>query len=608
VKCVAVTEAVNIRYKLTGPRSGTAAALLAAICDKSNWEGGASRYNDYGTFTLGAPGDDPDIQVTASLNFGAIPANTTTSDNVQVTNNGASANLNILATNLGGANPGKFSVTTSPLPTGIIPGASANLTVQFDPAGEVGVFTADLGIQRNDPSDPWTTVTLSGTGAPSSPLILSQIMYNPSSPEPDWEWVEVYNPSGSPVSLAGYVLDDNDTQAHVAANIAAGSVPAGGVAYLYNADAISEAAFKLAWGNVNAVAVTGWMKMQLSNSGDRVGLWENFSHYAGDHQTHALAADSVTYDDVSGWPADDGFGAIYVTTLAGDRNLGASWKLAVSADAGNATVTGGLVKKSNTSTNNTGLDWASIIAGPATGAPAVADAYSTNSTTVVVVFDKDVDQTTAEVAGNYELSDGAETSAFATATRDASDKKVVYLSGPTNPNLFDDITSDILTVNNVQPDGLGDPAVNSQSSRFYAGVLPIQLIQQNALSPSAKLTVRGIVTADEEDRQVWIADAPGAWNGIQVYDVTGTIGNLVNVSDDVTITGSVTEYFGLTEIQYPALLAVHSTMNPLYTPPVVTCADLDSTFGSNTAPAESFESVLVTLNNATIVSGSNINY
>ena len=103
-----------------------------------------------------------------------------------------------------------------------------------------------------------TGLTLMLISAPASAtMVFSEIMYNPNSPEADWEWIELYNPLLADHDLSGYVIDDINSLAHVAANIASGVVPAGGSAVLYNADAITLGEFEVAWGSgINLIPVT----------------------------------------------------------------------------------------------------------------------------------------------------------------------------------------------------------------------------------------------------------------------------------------------------------------------------------------------------------------
>jgi len=40
-------------------------------------------------------------------------------------------------------------------------------------------------------------------------LLISEVLYDPPAPEPDREWLELYNPTSSGINLAGYKLEDN---------------------------------------------------------------------------------------------------------------------------------------------------------------------------------------------------------------------------------------------------------------------------------------------------------------------------------------------------------------------------------------------------------------
>ncbi|UCH49647.1 MAG: DUF4347 domain-containing protein, partial [Betaproteobacteria bacterium] len=201
-------------------------------------------------------------------------------------------------------------------------------------------------------------------------LIFSEIMFNPDSGEPAWEWIEVYNPTNATIDLAGYVLDDINSLAHTAANIAAGSVDPGTTAVLFNADAITAADFEAAWtAGINLIAVSGWSELQLNNDGDTVSLWASFADYSGDHQTHANALVSVTYDDVAPWPVPDGASSIYLTDLSADPANAANWALST---VGTPTPLGDTAYLSSLAAGNSGAD----VGSPGDGGTAPTLTYS----------------------------------------------------------------------------------------------------------------------------------------------------------------------------------------------------------------------------------------
>ncbi|MDF0717303.1 BspA family leucine-rich repeat surface protein, partial [Muricauda sp. 334s03] len=167
-----------------------------------------------------------------------------------------------------------------------------------------------------------------GCAAQPTTLTITEIMYNPSSTEDDWEWIEVYNPTNTDLDISGYVIDDNDNNSHTSANIVSGVIPAMSSAILFNADDITEEDFLAVWGTVDLIAVTNWGTMELDNSGDTIGIWDSFSSYSGDNETQTNIIEQVTFtNDGATWPSDDGAGSIYLTDLNADNNNGANWSL-----------------------------------------------------------------------------------------------------------------------------------------------------------------------------------------------------------------------------------------------------------------------------------------
>ena len=106
----------------------------------------------------------------------------------------------------------------------------------------------------------------------SGDLLITEIMYDPNLNN-EHEYVEVYNPGDSPVSLIGWTLRDNPSQANPnEVTLAAGSVPAGGTAVLIRIDAARTLeGFQNTWGaNINFVEAAPWPV--FTNGGDVVEL------------------------------------------------------------------------------------------------------------------------------------------------------------------------------------------------------------------------------------------------------------------------------------------------------------------------------------------------
>ncbi|HDS09367.1 MAG TPA: hypothetical protein ENN73_03985 [Firmicutes bacterium] len=113
-------------------------------------------------------------------------------------------------------------------------------------------------------------------------------------------------------------------------------------------------------------------------------------------------------------------------------------------------------------------------------------------------------------------------------------------------------------------------------------------------------TINGIVFATGTQGYM-VADGAGIWNGIYVFDSS----NKPNIGDEVIVTGTVTEYFGLTELTSVTSYSVESTGNPTYAPATVTVDVIggSGTWGVGCAPdTEAYEGVLVTLYNVEVSS------
>lgn len=198
----------------------------------------------------------------------------------------------------------------------------------------------------------------------SADLVITEIMYNPQSPEgsSEWEWIEIYNITASPIDITGYFLDDESTSGSqlTTGNIGAGSVPANGSAILFNADQISAADFEAAWGGgATLIPVTSWSA--LNNGGDSIAIWDSFAKYDGDRITQFNVVDKVAYsDDGTTWPADNGTGSIYLTgtidSLLNDN--GSNWAISEGADVGSATPVNS-IRQSLEAAGNTGSDFGS---------------------------------------------------------------------------------------------------------------------------------------------------------------------------------------------------------------------------------------------------------
>ncbi|MFC2094645.1 T9SS type A sorting domain-containing protein [Bacteroidota bacterium] len=161
------------------------------------------------------------------------------------------------------------------------------------------------------------------------------------------------------------------------------------------------------------------------------------------------------------------------------------------------------------------------------------------------------------------------------------------------------------------------PADTSRNRFFYLVLdrpLTIQDVQYSPFGSgfsgynSFEVTVRGIVTADTTDIkgnqfgstgvQVYIQNGSGPWSGINIM---GTETLLRQRGDDITVTGTVGENFGLTQITGidPGNLQLHSSGNALPDPKPIT-TDIIGQMAGGEVDAEQWEGVLVKYQNITV--------
>ena len=113
-----------------------------------------------------------------------------------------------------------------------------------------------------------------------------------------------------------------------------------------------------------------------------------------------------------------------------------------------------------------------------------------------------------------------------------------------------------------------------------------------------EVILEGVVTANNVSGDKFYISEPqgGAWRGIFIYDYTV----LPQIGDHVSVTGSVAEYNGSTQLSSITTGTILSSGNPLPNPTVITTGSL-----SNDSTAEQYESVLVAVSRGAVTSVPN---
>ena len=168
-----------------------------------------------------------------------------------------------------------------------------------------------------------------------SALVITEIMVQPDSDQPDWEWIEVYNGSDDAIDFdpngdGPHVLDDSDGPDLLSANITSGLIPRNSTAVFFNGDALTIQDMQDAWDpngamNTNFIPVTNFSELATSGT---IGIWSSYDAYTSEDVTgpgrSTENAESVLVydDDGSSWPNFDGVSSNYLTTPSADPNDG----------------------------------------------------------------------------------------------------------------------------------------------------------------------------------------------------------------------------------------------------------------------------------------------
>ncbi|MBI5019861.1 MAG: T9SS type A sorting domain-containing protein [Ignavibacteriales bacterium] len=127
----------------------------------------------------------------------------------------------------------------------------------------------------------------------------------------------------------------------------------------------------------------------------------------------------------------------------------------------------------------------------------------------------------------------------------------------------------------------------------------------------AVVSLSGIVTADIDHLDItqpsggtstwYMQSGNSPWSGIWFSDTLSALKSLRN-GDSITVTGSVAEDYDVTKLQRITVVTIHSTGNQTPAPVELQSSSISSSAGNGDPVAESYEGMLVRLNNVTVTS------
>ncbi|MEL6104418.1 MAG: lamin tail domain-containing protein [Planctomycetota bacterium] len=155
---------------------------------------------------------------------------------------------------------------------------------------------------------------------PASTVVISEIMYNPASSEPDAEWIEIVNLGTESINISGWRLDDEDSSDWALLPPCTTPLQPGDVAVIHN-DVISSEVFRDRWSIADSVKLVGVGWGSLANGPSLSNEILTLSNTTG------TLIDEVNYDDDGAvWPADNNAASIYLTDLLADNQDGGNWR------------------------------------------------------------------------------------------------------------------------------------------------------------------------------------------------------------------------------------------------------------------------------------------
>jgi len=155
---------------------------------------------------------------------------------------------------------------------------------------------------------------------------------------------------------------------------------------------------------------------------------------------------------------------------------------------------------------------------------------------------------------------------------------------------------------------------NQTNPQTVTSIYDIQYVADPSTNDSSsfclqEVTISGVVTTEfwgGGNSHLYVQDAAGGWNGIIVYqsggwdefDFSSPQGTVHSVAegDSVTLTGTVDEYYGLTQIKDVTQFMIHGPADVMIEPTIVTPGQV-MTGGTD---AEKFESCLIAVHDVSV--------
>ncbi len=148
-------------------------------------------------------------------------------------------------------------------------------------------------------------------------IVISEIMVNPQDvSDGDGEWFEVYNHTGSPIDMEGWVISDNGGQSHTIANGGSGVV-------------VNAASFAVFSRNANDTE-NGSLSGALYEYGDDIVFVNTVDALV--LTSGATEIDRVEYDTNAGWPSGNGASITFTSGPGKDNNSRLNWTVSTARE------------------------------------------------------------------------------------------------------------------------------------------------------------------------------------------------------------------------------------------------------------------------------------